>query len=133
MNLKKSFYENIDNRANRNRLQSRRYFTGRLWSQRNFYRGKGNAGADGDPREICAAETAGRGAHHWIVAHDDSDRGVDRDTYRSWRERSMGKLQHFFHARSCCRGHGQDRKSTRLNSSHVEISYAVFCLKKKTK
>src|SRR6266496_6090319 len=27
--------------------------------------------------------------------------------------------------------HGLDRKSTRLNSSHVEISYAVFCLKKK--
>src|SRR5204862_8090009 len=26
-----------------------------------------------------------------------------------------------------------DRKSTRLNSSHVEISYAVFCLKKKTR
>src|SRR3712207_9351081 len=37
------------------------------------------------------------------------------------------------------RGHGlaaaghQDRKSTRLNSSHANISYAVFCLKKKTK
>src|SRR5690625_6549450 len=28
---------------------------------------------------------------------------------------------------------GIDRKSTRLNSSHVAISYAVFCLKKKTK
>src|SRR5690606_39824857 len=28
---------------------------------------------------------------------------------------------------------GLDRKSTRLNSSHVKISYAVFCLKKKTK
>src|SRR5690606_40049409 len=27
---------------------------------------------------------------------------------------------------------GKDRKSTRLNSSHVKISYAVFCLKKKT-
>src|SRR5690606_40402933 len=26
---------------------------------------------------------------------------------------------------------GEDRKSTRLNSSHVKISYAVFCLKKK--
>src|SRR5207302_9449022 len=26
---------------------------------------------------------------------------------------------------------GSDRKSTRLNSSHVKISYAVFCLKKK--
>src|SRR5437868_10469164 len=39
-----------------------------------------------------------------------------------------------------CRGHScyratekgrEDRKSTRLNSSHVSISYAVFCLKKK--
>src|SRR5690606_40851251 len=28
---------------------------------------------------------------------------------------------------------GRDRKSTRLNSSHVKISYAVFCLKKKNK
>src|SRR5438045_5579320 len=27
----------------------------------------------------------------------------------------------------------EDRKSTRLNSSHLGISYAVFCLKKKTK
>src|SRR3712207_7698435 len=27
--------------------------------------------------------------------------------------------------------HGLDRKSTRLNSSHANISYAVFCLKKK--
>src|SRR6266403_1126137 len=37
------------------------------------------------------------------------------------------------HARDA-RAHGQppDRKSTRLNSSHVEISYAVFCLKKKS-
>src|SRR5260221_6850393 len=30
-----------------------------------------------------------------------------------------------------CR-HAADRKSTRLNSSHTVISYAVFCLKKKT-
>src|SRR3712207_7960719 len=28
-------------------------------------------------------------------------------------------------------GDGEDRKSTRLNSSHANISYAVFCLKKK--
>src|SRR5690606_40671921 len=33
-------------------------------------------------------------------------------------------------ALSACGG-GGDRKSTRLNSSHVKISYAVFCLKKK--
>src|SRR3989442_11807793 len=31
------------------------------------------------------------------------------------------------------RGEAADRKSTRLNSSHVRISYAVFCLKKKKK
>src|SRR5258705_5615405 len=31
------------------------------------------------------------------------------------------------------RGEGADRKSTRLNSSHLGISYAVFCLKKKKK
>src|SRR5439155_7539508 len=30
-----------------------------------------------------------------------------------------------------CLAHEGDRKSTRLNSSHVAISYAVFCLKKK--
>src|SRR2546426_11367033 len=33
-------------------------------------------------------------------------------------------VEHLFFA-------GQDRKSTRLNSSHLVISYAVFCLKKK--
>src|SRR5690349_22938140 len=44
-----------------------------------------------------------------------------------------------FHVRALGQGgdaQGQaslDRKSTRLNSSHVEISYAVFCLKKKKK
>src|SRR2546430_5761990 len=33
----------------------------------------------------------------------------------------------------CAAHDGQDRKSTRLNSSHSQISYAVFCLKKKKK
>src|SRR3712207_7162703 len=34
-------------------------------------------------------------------------------------------------ARLGLRGAAEDRKSTRLNSSHANISYAVFCLKKK--
>src|SRR3989454_7614931 len=34
---------------------------------------------------------------------------------------------------NCFQGDIQDRKSTRLNSSHLVISYAVFCLKKKKK
>src|SRR3712207_8485676 len=37
----------------------------------------------------------------------------------AWREMMPGELT------------GKDRKSTRLNSSHANISYAVFCLKKK--
>src|SRR5260221_5628778 len=35
------------------------------------------------------------------------------------------------HPGSAARSDGSDRKSTRLNSSHTVISYAVFCLKKK--
>src|SRR5690554_7057329 len=46
-----------------------------------------------------------------------------------------------FSRKNGCQGYGaarlddelEDRKSTRLNSSHVRISYAVFCLKKKNK
>src|SRR2546426_4505472 len=36
------------------------------------------------------------------------------------------------HAAQCFVEQVRDRKSTRLNSSHLVISYAVFCLKKKT-
>src|SRR5699024_12036100 len=42
--------------------------------------------------------------------------------------RFLGEVVHLYTVRMV-----QDRKSTRLNSSHVSISYAVFCLKKKTK
>src|SRR5688572_32966882 len=34
---------------------------------------------------------------------------------------------------AACSSRARDRKSTRLNSSHSQISYAVFCLKKKKK
>src|SRR2546426_7990801 len=46
-----------------------------------------------------------------------------------------GELERLGHAGAAGRGeegaHGGDRESTRLNSSHLVISYAVFCLKKK--
>src|SRR2546429_652456 len=45
------------------------------------------------------------------------------------RHRPQKKLEHCFLQ---LRRRFQDRKSTRLNSSHGYISYAVFCLKKKT-
>src|SRR5215471_20600130 len=45
----------------------------------------------------------------------------------------VGKAQDHRDGRGLAPGPPGDRKSTRLNSSHVEISYAVFCLKKKKK
>src|SRR5215469_17515401 len=48
----------------------------------------------------------------------------------AWRPPPGGKLTPSPFAEAAA---ARDRKSTRLNSSHVEISYAVFCLKKKKK
>src|SRR5690554_7679418 len=43
-------------------------------------------------------------------------------------------MQYSVYMRHCASSESaEDRKSTRLNSSHVRISYAVFCLKKKKK
>src|SRR5258705_1982353 len=39
----------------------------------------------------------------------------------------------WIHSDTHCSHNNRDRKSTRLNSSHLGISYAVFCLKKKKK
>src|SRR3989442_7723432 len=47
---------------------------------------------------------------------------------RCWRMSVAGDKIRCFCSSKRCR---KDRKSTRLNSSHVRISYAVFCLKKK--
>src|SRR5690349_22899838 len=53
---------------------------------------------------------------------------------RADRRASLGGAPPVRHADPPGHGRGRgDRKSTRLNSSHVEISYAVFCLKKKKK
>src|SRR5690606_41553210 len=53
--------------------------------------------------------------------------GVARGLRRSPRRRGPAPARSH-HSRQ--RPHGSDRKSTRLNSSHVKISYAVYCLKK---
>src|SRR3712207_7225563 len=51
---------------------------------------------------------------------------------REWRLRSEAELANIRAALTWSLDH-EDRKSTRLNSSHANISYAVFCLKKKNK
>src|SRR5438045_7578637 len=50
--------------------------------------------------------------------------------FRSYRDNEVAQGLHDHRARW---SPGPDRKSTRLNSSHLGISYAVFCLKKKKK
>src|SRR5204862_6624645 len=63
---------------------------------------------------VCLAAAGGDGRLRPIVEH-----GFQQN-------RQLGHVARFrFHDQP------RDRKSTRLNSSHVEISYAVFCLKKK--
>src|SRR2546422_1564218 len=69
-------------------------------------------------------------------------RSLDEDGVRAGRERRDHEIElaaHDVHAdhvaardRAALEDLRQDRKSTRLNSSHGYISYAVFCLKKKT-
>src|SRR5262245_64973500 len=52
---------------------------------------------------------------------------------RSWRQKPHARLRAASTPTRCqaCSAVAKDRKSTRLNSSHLGISYAVFCLKKK--
>src|SRR3712207_8178316 len=62
-----------------------------------------------------------------LAALDENhDAGRGRDDFGQAREVEDGVGRHLL-----ARGHERDRKSTRLNSSHANISYAVFCLKKK--
>src|SRR2546422_6947513 len=57
-------------------------------------------------------------------------RSIDEEMYPGLRPGSAGRC---FSNDAPDRGPPRDRKSTRLNSSHGYISYAVFCLKKKKK
>src|SRR5207249_8081752 len=62
-------------------------------------------------------------------------RSPGRGVWRTRRQRSAAVLKSSAPAKESIGPmiSKRDRKSTRLNSSHVSISYAVFCLKKKTK
>src|SRR3712207_7897401 len=67
---------------------------------------------------------AGRGR----VGRADGPQSVEgrRQTAQSTRHKAQGRTESAERRRQ-----ERDRKSTRLNSSHANISYAVFCLKKK--
>src|SRR5579883_3540226 len=71
--------------------------------------------ASGPAGTACQAPTTGRGGA-----------GERTRTSTPWGDRDLNPARLPVPPRP-------DRKSTRLNSSHVKISYAVFCLKKKKK
>src|SRR5436305_8126666 len=62
------------------------------------------------------------GANQRITLQEAIRCGTVNGAYAAFEEDLKGSIQIFLEG---------DRKSTRLNSSHVRISYAVFCLKKK--
>src|SRR5438876_6900466 len=65
-----------------------------------------------------------------IEQQQDAELGPDRGLINPAAHHDYRRL----HRQSwCAAGFMRDRKSTRLNSSHPSISYAVFCLKKKKK
>src|SRR5690349_24021855 len=59
--------------------------------------------------------------------------GIRRNTGEARRRRVEPRVERLGDQQRLVDAGTRDRKSTRLNSSHVEISYAVFCLKKKKK
>src|SRR2546426_1664401 len=80
-------------------------------------------GDDGNEGGTADVRSQARGVHHRLrVGH-----GRTLDPYPEARELSGQPGQREVRTRE------PDRKSTRLNSSHLVISYAVFCLKKKKK
>src|SRR5688572_32663990 len=66
---------------------------------------------------------------HWCTGSDAENASLIEAMLRSG---DLIKLNPSTHP-NCYLHRSQDRKSTRLNSSHSQISYAVFCLKKKKK
>src|SRR5690348_17993809 len=64
--------------------------------------------------------------------HNGCREGGDQRVWTHWPAR-VSRSGRTGTARQTTRRGGRDRKSTRLNSSHPSISYAVFCLKKKNK
>src|SRR5204863_9321357 len=79
---------------------------------------------------LFRSQPSGPSSHFWISAgsvcarYTASGAAAKRLVTTTWRSPSVFSVILLI---------GLDRKSTRLNSSHVEISYAVFCLKKKKK
>src|SRR2546429_1585349 len=95
----------------------------------------------GKPNCACATDRASQHGPYYQLSWKEKGKTVSRrlpaehaTLYRQWianRQRLQSIIQQMHGVSQ--KAHRQDRKSTRLNSSHGYISYAVFCLKKKNK
>src|SRR5262245_64588889 len=85
--------------------------------------------ASGDHRDLHSFPTRRSSDLNRMCLACTSMDALDHDILRHLQEN--GRMSNLDLARAI--GLSPDRKSTRLNSSHLGISYAVFCLKKKTK
>src|SRR5690625_5617578 len=97
------------------------FHNGRLWA------GTGDGVSSTENHELFRYWAGGR----WLLENEVIGLAVDSrgDSYALTESGISG-----IHFKSMTlQDKAEDRKSTRLNSSHVAISYAVFCLKKKTK
>src|SRR5439155_25479808 len=80
-------------------------------------------------RDIRAPESRSRALK--AASYSFVNRGSEQRVHVSWQQLSSRTSRG--HKKGPSPAPPLDRKSTRLNSSHVAISYAVFCLKKKTR
>src|SRR5256885_4633650 len=83
----------------------------------------------GELRRVLRSECRGH-----VLHQNDGSREVACETGSDAHDRcrsARGSRQNDHRKALVTRGRRRDRKSTRLNSSHLVISYAVFCLKKK--
>ena len=78
------------------RLRRRRPRPRRVRPQGNRHRRDRDAGPDGDARRIRRRAAAEGRAHRRLAAHDDPDRGADRDAEGARRRRALGLVQHLF-------------------------------------
>src|SRR3989454_6695292 len=90
----------------------------------------GNARVDPEIRDLLRPPCGGAEAVAWQATAQRPWKWRFRDI--DLHARSADCL-HLEHPRGPQVTAGRDRKSTRLNSSHLVISYAVFCLKKKNR
>src|SRR5438067_9065462 len=82
-------------------------------------------------RPLAPAQRLGAAQAEPVAEREGSHRGADRSVGEEPHRLDLSGCDYRDRESPLARRPDGDRKSTRLNSSHVSISYAVFCLKKK--